>query len=329
MSKQTGHKSRILCLYELLLTQTDEQHPLSVVEMIEFLKEQGFETPQRKTIYNDLEHLRNFGLDLVSVRTNTVRYYVASRTFELPEVTLLIDSVQGSKFITEQKTRTLLKKLESLTSVHEARRLQGQIVLRGRVKSMNESVYYNVDALSSAISENCQVTFQYFHYDIHKQEVLRNEGHLYVVSPYALIIDNENYYLLAYDADSRAMKHYRVDRMKHIQKTDDARQGAHLFEKIDLSSYTKQVFGMFHGDLQQVRMRFHNHLINGVIDQFGDDVSIVPDGDSHFTVSAQVVVSPQFFAWLFRFGAEASLIGPPSVREAYRKQLKETLAEQG
>lgn len=241
MPKSPNQKLKLLYLMEILLQQTDERHPMTVPEMISELARHGV-AAERKSIYNDLESLRTFGLDIVQTKSRTTGYYIGARSFEVPELKLLVDSVQSSKFITHKKTLALIKKIEGLASIYDAQLLQRQVYVRGRVKSMNESVYYNVDEIADAISRDRQIRFHYFEYTIDKQRHYRKDGAFYIVSPMALMWDNENYYLLAWDAEAQLRKHYRVDKMTDISALDAPREGMEDFSEQDLSAYTKKVF---------------------------------------------------------------------------------------
>ena len=321
MPKSPNQKLKLLYLMQILLQRTDENHPMTVAEMISALAANDI-SAERKSIYDDLEALRLFGLDVVQVKGKNTVYYIGSRDFELPELKLLVDSVQSSKFITEKKTFSLIKKIENLASAYDAQLLQRQVYVRGRVKSMNESVYYNVDEISNAINADRVIRFQYFEYTVTKERRFRKDGALYEVSPFALMWDDENYYLLAWDDSAQMLKHYRVDKMTGISMTDSKRKGKDAFEKIDMSSYSGHVFGMFTGTEQSVKLKFASHLVGAVIDRFGKDVMIFPQGNDHFTVSIPVAVSPRFFAWVFGFGDEVEILSPASVREEMKKRLQ-------
>lgn len=326
MAKLPNQKLKLLHLARILLEETDEAHPMGISQLICALEQVGIHA-ERKSLYDDLESLRVFGLDIVQIRSKTTGYYIGSRTFELPELKLLVDSVQSSKFITEKKTMALIRKIESLASRQEAATLQRQVYVTGRVKSMNESVYYNVDTISLAISQNRRIRFRYFEYTPEKQRKFRHDGDFYEISPFALMWDQENYYMLGYDAPAGMLKHYRVDKMVAISITQQPRAGQDAFSAVDMSTYSKQVFGMFSGQQQQVRLRFTNHLAGAVIDRFSSDVILTPDDAAHFVVHANVAVSPQFFAWLFGFGAEVEILSPDSVRAAFRQQAEAIAAQ--
>ena len=318
MAKSANQKLKLLILRDYLLRNSDENHPVTLAQIIEELARYDIKA-ERKSIYDDIEALRVYGLDIVQNRGN---YYVGQRSFETPELKLLVDSIQSSKFITQKKTMALIKKIEELASVYDAQLLERQVYVRNRVKSMNESVYYNVDSISDAINQDRVIRFQYFEYTVSKQRRIRRDGGWYEVSPFALTWDDENYYMLAWDAEAARIKHYRVDKMLAITITDKKREGKEAFAEVDMSAYTKKVFGMFTGEDRQVKIRLANHLAGAVIDRFGPDVMLIPDGEDHFVVTLELVISPQFFAWVFGFGPDAEIISPEDVREQAANRAK-------
>ena len=321
MPKSSNQKLKLLYLMQMLLERSDENHPLTVQDMIDALSLLDI-SAERKSIYADLEALRVFGLDIMQSKGKSTGYYIASRDFELPELKLLVDSVQSSKFITHRKTLSLIKKIEGLASVYDAQLLQRQVYVRNRVKSMNESVYYNVDEISGAISRDRIIRFNYFEFDVNKQRRYRHDGKVYEISPFALMWDDENYYMLGYDPEAEKLKHYRVDKMTNIESAETERSGKELFAGMDMSSYSKQVFGMFTGSEQTVKLRFENRLAGAVIDRFGKEVMLIPDGNEHFTVSADIAVSPQFYAWVFGFGTAVEILSPGSARQELAQLAK-------
>ncbi len=321
MAKSPNQKLKLLYLVKFLMQHSDEDHPVSTAQIIEELKRNDI-SAERKSIYDDIEALCNFGVDIVQVKGRNGGYYIGERDFELPELKLLVDSVQSSKFITQDKTYKLIKKIESLASVYDGQLLQRQVYVSNRVKSMNESIYYTVDVISDAITQNKKIRYQYFEYTVTKERRFRHDGKFYEVSPFALIWDDENYYMLAWDSDAGKMKHYRVDKMFKVSMTDCEREGITEFEKVDMSAYTKSVFGMFGGNEQKVKLRFANHLVGAVLDRFGRDIIVIKDGDEHFTVSVNVVVSQQFLAWVFGFGEDVEIVSPDEVRNEMKKQAE-------
>ena len=321
MPKSANQKLKLLYIARMLMQRSDENHLISTAQIIEELNSAGI-SAERKSIYDDIESLRFFGLDIIQIKGKNGGYYIGERDFELPELKLLVDSVQSSKFITQDKTYDLIRKIENLASVYDGQLLQRQVYIQNRVKSMNESVYYAVDAVSDAITQNRQITYKYFEFNLKKERVYRHDGQLYKVSPFALVWDNENYYMLAWDSSAEKMKHFRVDKMYGVTMTDEKREGTEVFEKTDMSSYTKSVFGMFGGKEEKVKLRFTNHLAGAVIDRFGKDSMLIKDGENHFTISADIVVSPQFFAWVFGFGTDAEVISPENVRAKMKNQIQ-------
>ena len=326
MAKSANQKLKLLYLMQYLLESSDEAHTVTVAEMIAELARHDI-SAERKSIYDDIEALRVFGLDIVQAKGKTTGYYIGTRDFELPELKLLVDSVQSSKFITQKKTLSLIKKLERLASTFDAQLLQRQVYVRNRVKSMNESVYYNVDEIAGAINADKAINFKYYEYTVTKERQYRHDGAEYEISPFALMWDDENYYMLGYDAAAEKMKHYRVDKMTAISAADKLREGKDAFKEVDMSAYSKKIFGMFTGDEQRVTLRFTNRLVGAVIDRFGKYVMIIPDGEENFTVSLDIAVSPQFYAWVFGFGTDAKILSPADVRAEAGRIVRE-LAKQ-
>lgn len=326
MSKSSNQKLKLLYIYDLLLHTTDEEHPVSTQDIIDHLSSYGI-SAERKSIYADIEALRVYGLDIIKSVGRNSGYYIASRPFELPELKLLVDTVQSSRFITHKKSMSLIKKIEGLCSEHQARDLQRQVFVANRIKTMNESIYYNVDEIHSGISENKQIAFKYYEYAVSKERVPRKNGEDYIVSPIALTWDDQNYYMIAYDEKAGRVKHYRVDKMGNIRTTASPRHPDALLSSADMAEYSNKVFGMFTGTEKKVQMRFSNFLVGAVIDRFGTGINIVPDGESHFIVTTEVVLSPQFLAWLFGFGTDAAIISPEDVKEKMKTMLAETMAQ--
>jgi len=321
-----GKQKKYKCLYlmKIFLEETDEDHGLSLVQLNEHLAHYGFDPVSSKTLYEDIEELRQFGIDVDYSHEGRYYFYrVLNRDFDIAELKLLVDSVQASKFITERKSAALIRKLGKLTSRHLEQELTRQVLISGRIKSMNESIYRNVDALNSAINQNSQITFQYFQYDREKNEILRHNGAWYVVSPWSLVLDNENYYLVGYDSGESKIKHFRVDKMLRIKATGDPRKGKEVFHAED---YTHQsVFGMFGGEVTYVTLEAENWMAGIIIDRFGKDVRMTPIDDQHFEVGVDIALSKQFFGWLIGLGSGIRLTGPtPAVTK-----LKEHLQEIG
>ena len=317
MAKSSRQKLKLLYIMKLLMERTDEEHSVTVPEMIEYLESQGI-SAERKSIYDDIETLRLYGFDIEMHKGRHTGYFIVNRLFELPELKLLVDSVQSAKFITLKKSNSLIKKIESFASKYEAQSLQRQVYVSGRVKTMNESVYYNIDKIHTAINENKQISFKYFEYDTEKEKVYRHDGKRYTLSPLALTCSNENYYLVAYDKDADMVKHYRVDKMETIEKIKALREGLDKLRDVDFASYSKKMFSMFGGEEMQMKMRFANRLAGVVIDRFGKDITMIKDGEESFTVSVPVFESPQFYGWLLSLGEDATLVEPKSAVDNLR-----------
>lgn len=304
-----------------MLERTDEDHYISMPEIMDALAEYNV-TADRKSIYNDLRDLSVLGIEVEGEPIgNRYHYHVVNRTFELPELKLLVDAIQSSKFITEKKSNALIKKLETLVSRYDAQKLQRQVYVSGRIKTMNESIYYTVDAIHHAISENKKIKFQYFQWNVKKEMELRHNGAWYHISPWGLSWDDENYYLVGYDSDAGMIKHYRVDKMLHIKMSDEAREGKEHFKKLDMADYAKKSFGMFGGKEQTVKLLVHNKLAGVIIDRFGKNVIMIPTDEEHFNVNVDVHVSRQFLGWIFSLGEDIKIVGPEDVVEQMRREI--------
>lgn len=322
MAKGTNQKLKILYLMKILMERTDENHSITMPEIISALEAYGI-SAERKSIYSDIESLRTYGLDIVGEAEGKTFYYrVVDRTFELAELKLLVDSVQSAKFITEKKSNELIKKIESLSSRYEAQQLQRQVYTSNRIKTLNESIYYNVDLLHDAINENSQIRFHYFQWNADKKMELRKDGAYYVVSPWGLSWDDENYYMVAFDAAANKIKHYRVDKMLHIELIGEEREGKNHFDKFDMALYAKKMFGMFAGEEESVKIECHNRLAGVMIDRFGKDITMIKKDSEHFTVNVKVAVSKQFLAWVMALGSDAKIIGPDWVVQQVKDELK-------
>lgn len=297
---------------KILEDNTDNNHGLTIGEIISLLNEYGI-SAERKSLYDDFEALRVFGIDVEKNKDKTTRYYIAGRTFELPELKLLVDAVQSSKFITHKKSNELIRKIESLASKHEAQLLQRQVFVANRIKTMNESIYYTVDYIHEAISQNSKIAFKYFEWDENKQKVLRKNGAAYTVSPWALSWDDENYYLIGYDSESQIIKHYRVDKMLSLCVLDEPRDGTEYFKNFDMAIYSKKTFGMFGGKEERIVLRCANSMAGIIIDRFGQDISLRKIDDSHFETTISAAVSPLFLSWVVNFGSMIKVMSPQSV----------------
>ena len=327
MAKKENQKLKLLYLEKLLKEETDENHGLTMPQILEKLEDYGV-SADRKTVYLDLEELRSFGSDIESEQIGKQTFYkLISREFELAELKLLVDSVLSAKFITENKSRTLIKKLESLVSVHEAKQLHRQVIISGRVKTMNESIYYNVDKLHTAINGGKQIRFRYFRYTVDKQEEYRRGGDWYYVSPWALHWDDENYYLIAYESESDQLRHYRVDKMKSISILEKPREGKELMESFDEAAYAKKLFGMYGGSDSRVAMVGRNEIVGVLFDRFGRDIPVIKTDEEHFQTYVDVTLSPQFYGWAAGLSDSLVITAPPEAVSEMKK-LGERLSQQ-
>jgi predicted DNA-binding transcriptional regulator YafY len=318
---RSNQKLKILYLMKILTDNTDEEHDITLNEIIEKLSAYGI-TAERKSLYNDIENLRLYGIDIISSQyERTFHYKVVNRQFELAELKLLVDSVQSAKFITAKKSKELIKKIESCASVHEAKKLDRQVDVVGRVKTMNERIYYNVDTIHDAISNDKQITFQYFSWTVNKKMELKHDGLIYNVSPWSLCWDEEKYYLIAYDNIENKIKHFRVDKMIEVNSVNDKRKGKQEFSKINMSKYTNHLFGMFEGDMEKVTLYCKNCATNVIIDRFGIDVPIIKKDQGHFTVTVNVSVSKLFLGWIMAI-PDVKIISPKRVVEQMQTEIK-------
>ena len=314
MARSEHQKAKLLALVKIFTQRTDEAHPMTMAELQDSLAAYGIRA-ERKSLYDDMETLRVWGYDIISVKHKTTAYYLGSRRFELAELKLLVDAVGCSRFITQKKTDELIDKLSEFVSDYDADALRRAVLVAGRVKTMNESIYYNVDLIHTAIREDRRIRFRYFHWNERKEQVYRHEGAFYEISPFALTWDDENYYLIAYDTESASVRHYRVDKMTRLSVTDAERDGKEAFAHFSLAEYTHSVFGMFGGEREDVTLLVANSLAGVIIDRFGKDVTLFPSEDGFFTVHVRVVPSPNFLSWVMGFGKNMRILSPASVAE--------------
>ena len=324
MPKSTKQKQKLFYILDYLRSQTDETHVVTTPQIIAYLEANGI-SAERKSIYNDIQTLNDYGFDIIRIDGPKGGYRLLSREFELAEVKLLVDLVQSSKFITTTKSRELIHKLESFVSNHDARKLQRQVVVIDRNKTINETIYYSVDMIYAAISSNVQIRFQYFDWDVHKQMKLRKDGAFYEVSPWLLTWDDENYYLIAYDSEAGIIKHYRVDKMLKIELSVEKREGKEQFQHFDIAAYSKKTFGMFAGKEETVTLRCDRSLTGVMIDRFGKDVAMRKIDENTIQARVNVAVSRQFFGWITGLGNIVKIEAPERVVEQYRDYLGEII----
>ena len=326
MPKTTNQKLKLLYLLKILNEKTNENHCLTTQELIDELALYDIRA-ERKSIYDDIECLNVFGYDVEYIKAKKGGgYYLAERDFELPELKLLVDAVQSSRFITQKKSRELIAKIEKLAGPYEGKRLQRQVYVVGRVKAENESIYYNIDRIHKAIQDNAPITFTYLKWNVKKELEPRRDGKRYEVSPWALTWKDENYYLTAYDNKQEQIKHFRVDKMSRIEQIPgESRKGVDAFSQIDIAEYTNRTFGMFGGETEVVTLKLPEELIGVILDRFGReaDIRILPE--KMVSVRVRVTVSMQLYGWITGLGGKVVITGPDDVREGYRKYLGEIL----
>ena len=324
MPKSDNQKLKIFYIRDYLEKNSHENNPVRASELIEMLDRQYNIRCDRKTVYSDIAALQDYGVDIVSLPGKNGGYYIASRNFDIPELKLLIDAVQSSRYLTEKKSRELIEKLCDQCSVHDARLMRRNVMVSGRVKSMNESIYNNVDYIQEAIAQNSQITFRYFDWDIDGSRRYREKE--YTASPYGLCQDHENCYLLAH-SPRHGVTSYRVDRMSDIALTEEKRTPCPELTGAALNEHANRLFQMYSGDAVDVKLRFHRELTNVVMDRFGRGTMFIPDGAEHFIFTVRVAVSPMFLSWLMGFGSKAKILHPVSVIEQYKALCQEALSQ--
>ncbi len=312
MPRSANQKKKLSVLRMVLLERSDETHPLTMKELIDALAAHGI-SAERKSIYNDLETLRELGLDICTVRGKTTGYFIGAREFELPELKMLVDAVRASKFITEKKSAVLIKKLSSLANVHDRKALNRAVFVSNRTKSENEDIYYTIDRIHEAMESNKNIVFRYFSWTHEKKRELRRNGELYSVSPWSLVWDDSNYYLVGYDIQTKEIRHYRVDKMLKARITQEARTGEDEFRKYDISSYSGAVFGMFGGKPERVTLSCANRLANVMLDRFGNDITVMKESNERFRITVNIVPSPIFLGWVISFGGDVNIVSPEDV----------------
>lgn len=327
MSRGANQKFKIYRLAQIMLERTDEEHYLTMPEIIAALKE--YDIPaDRKSLYADLKDLEILGIEVEGAQVgHRYRYHVLNHPFELPELKLLVDAIQSSKFITERKSNALIKKLEKLVSKYDAMKLQRQVYVSGRIKTMNESIYYTVDAIHNAIAQNKKIRFQYFQWNVKKEPQLRHGGAWYHISPWGLSWDDENYYLVGFDSEAGLIKHFRVDKMLRIALSNETREGREHFKKLDMADYARKSFGMFGGEEETVKLQVSNGLAGVIIDRFGKDVMMIPVDEDHFNVSVDVRVSRQFLGWVFSLGESVRILGPEAVVDQMKAETQRLIGQ--
>ena len=313
---ETDNKLRPLYLLKLLYQHTDEDHPLSTGEIVQLMEEQYGVKTQRTRIPQDIELLERFGYEIGHYKGQSNSYYLDHRLFELPELKLLIDAVESSSFITEKKSAELVEKLTSLASPFKAPALSTVTGLDGRLKQGNEQIYYIVDTLYAAILSGCKISFQYFHYDMFKNRVLKHNGERYVLSPYALVWSGDFYYVIGYSEKHQQLSNFRVDRIAHTPEVmpEPARP---LPEGFDLNEYKNTMFRMYNSERREIELICDGSVMDAIVDRFGEDVEICLVDENTFSVTAEVAVNHVLYSWIFGFGGKVRLTAPRAAVEEY------------
>ena len=309
-------KKRLLMLIKLLQDHTDEDHPVSTRDIMAYYKENGMSS-DRKTLDADIKLLQEQGFDLIKIKSSPNKYYIASREFELPELKLLIDAVQSSRFITEKKSRELSKKLAGLASAEQAKELDRHTGVNGRAKSTNEQQLYTVDTITKAINEKKKIRYQYQEYDGKKRKILRNDGEVYVLSPYMLYWNEDFYYVVGYSDKRECITAFRVDRIVNIEITDA--KAVKKPKGFKVSNYSDSIFGMYSGPEAEVELECRNDLMKYIIDRFGEKIKVRPTENGTFLTTVTVELSPVFYGWVFQFGGGIKIVGPKEAVEEYEK----------
>ena len=324
MARSERQKEKLIRILEILMKHTDDEHGITVSELISMLEEYGI-SAERKSVYDDFLVLSDMGFTVEKLPTRPVSYYLADRIFELAELKMLVDAVESSKFITAKKSREIISKLEIFAGQHRSRELARSVYVEDRVKTMSTSAIYSVDAIHTAINADRAISFRYFEYTAEKKRVFRHGGEYYSASPLALVWNDENYYLVAYDERDKITKNFRVDKMSDVSVEERARCREALTEGFNPANYTRKIFGMYGGREELVTLECRESLAGVIIDRFGTDPAFIKT-DFGFKVSLRVMVSPNFFAWVLGFGGAMRIISPASVVDEMKVRIREVEA---
>ena len=317
-------KPRILYLLRILEQYTDEEHPLTTKQLIDKLQDEYGISAHRTTLTKDIVALQEYGVDIVTVHSTQCKYFIGSRKFELPELKLLIDAVESSRFITAKKSESLIRKIHTLTSQGQVSKLRRNNYVVDRIKPDNEQIYYIVDTINDAINEGKQISFQYYDYSGLKKKVLKNKGEIYKLSPYKLIWSGDYYYVIGYSEKKGKVINFRVDRIA-AAPTILSENAIPVPKDFDLENFTKEVFFMFSGDEVEVDLQCDNSLMKTMIDRFGENVKTLAYDMTSFRLITEVSVSPTFFGWVFGFDGKVKILGPKNVKEQYYKMISEAM----
>ncbi len=318
-----NQKIKLLYLARIMQEKTDQTHYLTMPEIIEELAAYDI-TANRRSIYDDIQALNHFGITIKKFQDGPKTYYhCVNRTFELAELHAIVDAISSSKFITTHQSKKLIEKLGHDVSRYDAKLLERDFLVSGRIKNMNESVFNTIDTIQNAITNNHRIGFQYFGWNTDKEMELHHEGKIYDISPWMPVWLNENYYLIGYDAEVDDFRYYRVDKMLNTIETTEKRKGAAKYKKLDKSVYTRMRFNMFDGQEQTVTLRCDDNMANVIIDQFGRDIKINKTNKGYFTVVVDVAVSDQFYGWIFGLGGKVIIESPEDVKKGMLRMFED------
>lgn len=327
MAARRGQKIKLLYIIKILTELTDEDHPLSATEICEKLSAYDI-TAERKAIYDDIECLISFGYDIISTRVPKNGYFLASRDFELPEIYLLGDAVRTAKFISEKKTRELTSKLDGMLSRYQSKKSINGIYIDNSSKTRNEEIFYNIDSINTAISEGKKISFKYGKRVLNNRQIT-TEYKTRTVSPYAMTWQDDHYYLICNYQKYDNLMNLRIDRIKSVQILDE--QSRHFSEvsdykdTFDVADYTKKLFGMFGGDMQQVKLRCSNKILEQVADRFGENIFITNVTDTHFDFTVKAAVSDGLVTWIMNYGSDIEVITPAELRNKIADRAEKVL----
>ena len=320
MAKRENQKQKLMRLLEILMRETDDEHGLSMSEIISHLSEYGI-SAERKSIYDDFIALEEFGFYVSHTQTRPPKYKLDTKIFELAELKMLVDAVQASKFITAKKSREIIEKLGIFAGAHRSRELSRQVYVEDRVKTQTNTSIYSIDSIHAAINGGRKLSFKYFDYNGEKKKVFRHGGALYITTPCALLWDDEKYYLVAYDEEAEKIKNFRVDKMQDVNALDERGVKNDVIDAFDPGAYSKKIFGMYGGVEELVTLECREHLAGPMIDRFGTE-PLFTKTDFGFKLSVRVMVSPTFFSWLLGFGEDIRISAPQNVKIQFKENLR-------
>ena len=325
MGKGGNDKFRLVYLIDIFEKSSDEEHPISIREISKKLDALGVSS-SRQTLYKDIEDLKSIGYDIVCVKKEgRYGYYLSGRTFDLAELKLMVDAVQSARFITGVNNGALIDKIGTLTSTYRAGQLKRQVYVADRGGDYGREIYENIDRIHEAIYCKVRIRYKYYEWSADKVKVARHSGNYYTATPIALIWDSENYYLVAYDAEADNIKHFRVDKLGRVYLTNEKADENDKIACLDLAKYSSQVFGMYGGDSELVTLVCENSLAGVVIDKFGQQVTFFKEDEKRFSVRVRVMLSPNFFSWVFMFGGRIEIKSPDNVVKKYVDTLCDIL----